>query len=39
MLFLKAFVVGFGITLGLEFSLGLSRAIKIVMRSKTNERR
>ena len=33
MLFLKAFVVGFGITLGLEFALGLSHAIKVVMRS------
>ena len=39
MLFLKAFVVGFGITLGLEIALGLSHAIKIVMRSAKNERR
>ena len=39
MLFLKAFVVGFGITLGLEVALGLSHAIKVVKRSKKNEKR
>ena len=32
MLFLKAFVVGFGIMLGVEIALGLSHAIKIVTR-------
>ena len=39
MLFLKAFIVGFGMMLGIEIALGLSHAIKIVMRSKNNERR
>ena len=38
MLFFKAFVVGFGIMLGIEIALGLSHAIKVVMRSKNNER-
>ena len=39
MLFLKAFVVGFGITLGLEVALGLNHALKVVTRGKKNERR
>ena len=39
MLFLNAFAVGFGIMLGIEIALGLSYAIKVVMRSKNNERR
>lgn len=39
MLFLKAFVVGFGVTLGVVFALGLRYAIKVVTRSKENERR
>ena len=34
MLFLKAFVVGFGIMLGIEIALGLSHAIKVVTRSQ-----
>jgi hypothetical protein len=34
MLFLKAFVVGFAITLGLEVALGLSHALRVVMRGK-----
>ena len=34
MLFLKAVVVGFGITLGMEIALGLRYAIKAVMRSE-----
>ena len=39
MLFLKSIIVGFGLTIGLEVALGLSRAIRIVMRSnKKNER-
>ena len=37
MLFLKAFVVGFGLTLGMEIALGLRYAIRVVMRSKKNE--
>lgn len=39
MLFLKSIVVGIGFTLGLEIALGLRHAIKVVMRSKNNERR
>ena len=38
MLFLKAFVVGFGIMLGIEIALGLSHAIKVVTRSMNNEK-
>lgn len=34
MLFLKAFVVGFGFTLGMEIALGLRYAIRVVTRSK-----
>jgi hypothetical protein len=34
MLFLKAFVVGFGMMLGIEIALGLSHALKVVMRDK-----
>ena len=34
MLFLKAFVVGFALTLGVEVALGLCYAIKVVTRSK-----
>lgn len=33
MLFLKAFVVGFGIMLGIEIALGLCMALKAVTRS------
>ena len=32
MLFLKAFIVGFGIMLGIEIALGLCMAIKVVTR-------
>ena len=32
MLFLKALVVGFGVTLGMEIALGLRYAIRAVMR-------
>ena len=39
MLFFKAFAMGFGTMLGIQIALGLSYAIKVVMRSKTNERR
>lgn len=34
MLFLDAFVAGFGITLGIEVALGLCMAFKVVMRRK-----
>jgi hypothetical protein len=34
MLFLDAFVVGFGIMLGVEIALGLCMALKYVTRSK-----
>ena len=34
MLFLKAFIVGFGITLGMEIALGLRYAIRAVTRSR-----
>ena len=34
MLFLKAFVVGFGVTLGMVVALGLRYAIKVVTRSE-----
>ena len=34
MLFLKAFIVGFGIMLGVEVALGLCMAIKTVTRGK-----
>lgn len=34
MLFLNAFLVGFGITLGIEIALGLTHAIKVVSRGK-----
>ena len=34
MLFLEAFVVGFGFTFGLEIALGLAHAIKVVSRGK-----
>ena len=33
MLFLKAFIVGFAITLGVEVALGLCMALKYVKRS------
>ena len=33
MLFLNAFLVGFGVTLGMEIAIGLRYAIKAVMRS------
>ena len=40
MLFLEALVVGLGFTFGLEIALGLSRAIRVVVRSsKKNEKR
>ena len=39
MLFLKAFVVGFGMMLGIEIVLGLSHALKVVTRSIKNEKR
>ena len=38
MLFLKAFVVGFGMMLGIEIALGLSHALKVVSRSMKNEK-
>ena len=34
MLFLKAFVVGFALTLGVEVALGLCYALKVVARGK-----
>lgn len=34
MLFLEAFVVGFGIMLGVEIALGLRYAIRAVMKGK-----
>lgn len=34
MLFLKAFLVGFGIMLGIQVALGLCMALKFVTRSK-----
>ena len=37
MTFLEAFVVGFGITLGIEIALGLCMALKHVTRGKKNE--
>ena len=38
MLFLKAFIVGFGIMLGVEVALGLCMALKHVTRGNKNER-
>jgi hypothetical protein len=32
MLFLKAFLVGLGLTLGMEIALGFAHALKVVMR-------
>ena len=37
MLFLKAFLVGFGIMLGIQVALGLCMALKHVTRGKKNE--
>ena len=34
MMFVNAFLVGFGITLGLEIALGLSHAVRVVMRRR-----
>ena len=34
MLFLKAFLVGFGIMLGIQVALGLCMALKVVTRGK-----
>ena len=34
MLFLKAFVVGFGFTLGMEIALGLRYAIRVITRGE-----
>ena len=34
MLFLKAFLVGFAVTLGVEVALGLRIALKVVTRGK-----
>ena len=38
MLFINAFVVGLGLTLGVEVALGWCYALKVVIRSKKNER-
>ena len=38
MLFLKAFLVGFAVTLGVEIALGLCMALKHVTRGNKNER-
>ena len=38
MLFLKAFIVGFAVALGVEVALGLCIALKHVKRGNKNER-
>ena len=38
MLFLKAFIIGFALTLGVEVALGLCMALKHVKRGNKNER-
>ena len=38
MFFLKAFLIGFAVTLGIELALGFCIALKYVMRSSKNER-
>ena len=38
MLFLKAFIIGFALTLGVEVALGLCIALKHVKRGNKNER-